>query len=132
MKTSQIFKLFIASILILFTSEISFGQPATVTINQDSQIPKLLTLKKQLEKENKLSDGFTIQIYNGDLSKANYNMSRVRGSFSAWPVSLEYETPNYKVWVGDFTTRLEAERALLEIKKKFSSAFILQPAKGKN
>ena len=38
-----------------------------------------------------------------------------------------YETPNYKVWVGNYYTQLEADKRLIEIRKKFRSAFIFRP-----
>ena len=38
-----------------------------------------------------------------------------------------YETPNYKVWVGNYYTPLEADKRLIEIRKKFRSAFIFRP-----
>lgn len=129
MKNAHAFNLFIFSILLTFSTEISFGQQAMVTVNQDSNIPKLLTLKKELEKDNKLGEGFTIQLYYGELSKANAVLNKYNANYSAWPASLEYETPNYKIWAGDFGSRLEADRALLEIKEKFPEAFILQPWK---
>jgi len=129
MKKLQSFKIFIVSILLLFSAEIIIAQQATVTVHQDGSIPELLNLKKELEKDNKLGEGFTIQLYYGDSGKANSVIRKFKSSYSAWPVSLEYETPNYKVWVGDFATRLEADRALLEIKEKFPSAFILKPSK---
>lgn len=124
-------KLFIASILILFVSATSFAQTATLTVNQDSKITQLLNLKKGLEKDNKLSDGYTIQLYYGELDKANQILSKYRGSYGHWPASIGYETPNFKVWAGNFSTRIEAERALLEIQKSFSSAFILKPERRK-
>ncbi|MDX1461711.1 MAG: SPOR domain-containing protein [Marinirhabdus sp.] len=125
MKNRNPFKALIVVILICCATEISLAQQATVTVNQDDRIPELLSLKKSLEKENKLTSGFTIQLYYGDLNQANSVLRQYKGSYSAWPVTLEYETPNYKVWAGDFASRLEAERALIEIKKKFDSAFIL-------
>ena len=127
MRSPQIYKLFIFSILLVFVSENSRAQDATVTVNQDSQIPKLLMLKKGLEKDNKLSDGYTIQLYYGELNKANSVIRKYRNIYANWPASIEYETPNYKVWVGNIATRLEADRALIEIQKDFSSAFILKP-----
>lgn len=125
MKKLHLFKIFIFSILLAFSTEISFGQQATVTVHQDSKIPELLHLKKKLEKGHELVDGFTIQLYYGESGKANSIIRKFESSYSAWPVSLEYETPNFKVWAGDFATRLEADRALLEIKEKFPAAFIL-------
>ena len=131
MRTLHIYKAFIFSILLVFISENSLGQQATVTVNQDSQIPKLLMLKKGLEKDNKLSDGYTIQLYYGELNKANSVIRKYRNIYANWPASIEYETPNYKVWVGNFSTRLEADRALIEIQNDFSSAFILKPERKK-
>ncbi|HPE83566.1 MAG TPA: SPOR domain-containing protein [Aequorivita sp.] len=124
-------KLFIASILMLFFSAKNIAQSGTLTVNQDSKITQLLELKKGLEKENKLSDGYTIQLYYGELDKANQTLRKYRGSYSNWPASIEYETPNYKVWAGNFASRIEAERALIEIQKSFSSAFILKPERRK-
>ena len=42
-------------------------------------------------------------------------------------IELIYETPNYKVWIGDFYTQLEADKKLLMIKKKYPEAFIFRP-----
>ena len=124
-------KFFIASILVIFLAEKGFSQSATLVVNQDPKITQLLTLKKELEKENKLSDGFTIQLYYGELNKADGILKKYKGSYGNWPASIEYETPNYKVWAGSFSTRIEAERALIEIQKSFSSAFILKPERRK-
>ena len=41
--------------------------------------------------------------------------------------TMIYETPNYKVWIGNFFTRLEADKSLLKIRKKYKSAFIFRP-----
>lgn len=131
MISKTFYKLFIASILILFISGKTFAQSATLTVNQDPKITQLLELKKNLEKGREFSDGYTIQLYYGELEKANQTLRKYKGSYSNWPASIEYETPNYKVWAGNFSLRIEAERALLEIQKSFSSAFILKPERRK-
>jgi hypothetical protein len=131
MKFLHLYKIFIFSILIAFFSENSIAQQANVTIDQDANIPKLLALKMDLEKENKLTGGYTIQLYYGELNKANSVIKQYRNAYEIWPASIEYETPNYKVWVGNFSTRLEADRALLEIHQMFPAAFILKPERKK-
>jgi hypothetical protein len=118
--------LFICTLLFLYTSSI-YAQNATITIKEDAKVSQILSLKKELEKENKLSDGYTIQLYYGEKNKANSTIRNYRNSYSTWPATIKYETPNYKVWVGNFSTRIDADRALIEIKEKFSSAFILKP-----
>jgi hypothetical protein len=131
MKISSPYNLFIFSILLFLYTQISFAQQATVTVNQDAKIVQLLDLKKDLEKDNKLSDGYTIQLYYGELGRANYIIKKYRGSYGNWPATIEYETPNYKVWVGNYSTRLDADRALVEIQRNFPSAFILKPERRK-
>ncbi|WP_271392403.1 SPOR domain-containing protein [Aequorivita sinensis] len=131
MKSTTSHKIFIASILLILISASSYSQSATLQVNQDPKITQLLDLKKSLEKDNKLTDGYTVQLYYGELDKANQILRKYKGSFSNWPASIEYETPNYKVWAGNFDTRIEAERALLKIQQSFSSAFILKPERRK-
>lgn len=127
MKYNFVTKQLIFCLLItLFTFGLT-AQNATVTVNENEKISELLTLKKELEKENKLSDGFTIQLYYGEKTRANSTIRKYRNLYSTWPASIKYETPNYKVWVGNFSHRIDADRALLEIKEKFPSAFILKP-----
>ncbi|EDM44281.1 translation initiation factor IF-2 [unidentified eubacterium SCB49] len=129
MKTKPIYTTLIISICFLLTSEILTAQNPSVTVNADPKIDKLLKVKKALEKDNKLGDGYTIQLYYGSLNQANEILKDYRFSFGTWPATIEYETPNYKVWAGNFGTHLEADRALIEIKTKFESAFILKPSK---
>ena len=131
MKLQSILKVFIVSLLLTITSIQGYSQSATVTINQDSKITQLLEVKKNLERENKLSDGFTVQLYYGELSKANEVLRKYKAAQASWPGTIEYETPNYKVWVGNYASRIEAERALVEIHKTFPTAFILKPERKK-
>jgi len=112
--------------LILFAMTNVTAQEGTVTVNQSSEIDKLLVLKKDISIEN---ERFKIQIYSGSRSAAEAAKSNFIESYPQYPSSLEYETPNYKVWVGNFRSRLEADRAWIKIKRKFTNAFILKPEK---
>ena len=126
MKNRNTFNLFILSILLVFLTQSSKAQPGSVTINADAQINDLLTIKKSLESENKMDEGYTIQLFYGDREMANTTLKKYRNPYGTWPASIEYETPNYKVWAGNFATRIQADRALIEIKRWFSGAFILE------
>jgi len=114
----------IATVLIGSTNIYAQDNPVIV---QDSKLQTLVELKGELEKENKLSNGYTVQLHNGNLERAQARKKEYDKSDSSWPASIHYETPNYKLWVGNFDTRLEADRALLQLKDKFPSAFILKP-----
>lgn len=121
------YKLLVFSILISFLSINISAQEATITLNEDLKIHQLLELKKSLEEENKLTDGYTIQLYYGEKNRANNVIRKYRYTYDSWSATIKYETPNYKVWVGNFSSRIDADRALIEIKEKFPSAFILKP-----
>ena len=106
----------------------TLAQQAVVVVNQDPQIDALLALKKDVNRRNY---NYRIQIYNGSRAGAENAKNRFQTHFAGWSIRMEYETPNYKIWVGNFKTRLEADRALLRVKRKFGNAFIFQPKKKK-
>ena len=93
------------------------------TINADPNIKSLLT-SKFAEKNN---GNYKIQLYYGSLNKAHAVLSKFNSKHSEWPGKIEYETPNYKVWVGNYQTRIEADKAMIQISKNFPSAFIFKP-----
>ena len=105
----------------------SIAQNGTVAVDQDSDIDKLLEYKKDLKTVNL----FKIQVYSGTRSGAEASKHNFLNSFNEWPVSMEFDSPNTKIWVGNFRSRLEADKALLKIKKKYNNAFIFEPKKDK-
>jgi len=117
---------------LLLTSTISFSQEGHVTLNQDQNIAVLLNLKKEMNRDERNSDHYKIQIYSGNRAEAQKAKADFNQAFTGWDPSIEYETPNFKIWAGNFTTRLEADRALKKIKKEFPSAFIFKPKKKKD
>jgi len=131
MKFSIPFNQLTICLLAILISGKTLSQTATVTIHEDPRIPSLLALKKSLEKTHKFTEGFTIQLCYGNLNKANAVLGNYRSKYEKWPASIEYETPNYKVWVGNFTSRMEADRALIDVQRNFPTAFILRPGKNK-
>lgn len=113
--------------LVMIFTQLSYAQQGEVVINQDSRITELLTLQTELINDNKLSDRYKIQLYSGSLATASATLKRFRNKIGTWKSDIKHETPNYKVWIGNFRNRLEADRALLEIKRDFPSAFIFKP-----
>lgn len=104
------------------------AQEGKVKIEQDSDIDKLLEYKKDI-KTTKL---YRIQVFQSiDPDKAQREKSNFLNAYSEWPVEIVWNTPNYKVWVGNFATRLEADRALAKIKKTYMNAIIFQPKSDK-
>ena len=110
---------------IFFLCANSFSQSQLAQVNQDSRIDSLLKLKKEI---NKNIFDLKIQIYSGERDKAlELIANHDKDDYSNTNIELVYETPNYKVWIGDFYTQLEADKKLLMIKKKYPEAFIFRP-----
>ena len=105
-----------------------FGQNGEITINKNNELDSIIKLRKGLNSE---IQNLKIQIYNGDRVNAELIMKEYIEIFKDTSSNIIYETPNYKVWVGDFYTQLEADRKLTEIRKKYRSAFIFRPEKAK-
>ena len=120
---------FVSLICLVLTTSFCFGQQGTVTVNQDKKITNLLEIKKEMNKNEIDSDRYKIQIYSGNRSSAESAQREFNNSFTDWKATIQYETPNFKIWAGNFTTRLEADRALKKIKNKFPNAFPFRPKK---
>jgi len=103
------------------------AQEGKVNIDQNKDISTLLEYKKDLS----TVDLYKIQVYQGNRSGAEEAKTKFQSTYDEWPISMEYETPNYKIWVGNFRSRLEADKALIKIKKNYTNAFIFKPKKTK-
>ncbi len=115
----------IISLVIFICCANSFSQGSLVQINQDDRIDSLIKLKKEISKS---IFNLKIQIFSGKRAEAlKLIENHDKNSYPGTDIELVYETPNYKVWIGDFFTQLEADKKLLKIKKKYPEAFIFRP-----
>ncbi|MDO1502412.1 SPOR domain-containing protein [Winogradskyella maritima] len=124
MKNSILKSLLVSAIFAL--GFVGYAQQGEVEVIQDPNIEKLLEYKKDLRTVNV----YKIQIFQGSRAEAERVHSKFKSLYGQWPTSMEFNTPNYKIWVGNFRDRLEADRALARIKRSYMNAFIFQPKKG--
>ena len=99
------------------------AQEGTVNIIQDIKITKLLEYKK----DPRIVDLYRIQIYTGSRKTAFEKLEEFKSVFTDIETTILYDTPNYKIWVGSYRTRLEVDNALVTIKKEFPAAFKTKP-----
>ena len=65
--------------------------------------------------------GFRVQIYTGTSRTAAYAaQSRFQRMYSDIPTYVSYTQPNYRVKVGDFRSRSEAQAMMRELRKNFT------------
>jgi len=120
-------KIFIPLFFILFLSTKTIAQEGTVSIEQDEKVEKLLKERKRLLKSEELRDYKTIQVVSGTLATAREVLKACKSKFPDHKSDIEFETPNYKVRVGQFRNQLDADRALIEFSKEHEGAFVLTP-----
>ena len=90
-----------------------FGQNGSIKINQSNKLDSIIKLKKEL---NSKIQNLRIQIYSGDRENAEKIIQEFNEIFNDTSADVIYETPNYKVWVGNYYTQLEADKRLIEIR----------------
>lgn len=107
-------------------------------VENDPLFKEIVQLKEQMTKNYKLKEFYVIQLHSGNKDKAQkikedidffISENRQPDSFQKEAI-IVYETPNYKVWIGRFNTRLLADRFFLKIKEDYPNALILKPGLG--
>lgn len=98
-----------------------FGQ--SVEVNQSAEIKLLMDLKREITQAERT---YQIQIFTGSVSEANAEVKAAMAKVKL-PVSMTFEMPNYKVRIGKFRSRADAEKALMKIRTIYPSAFVVAP-----
>ena len=108
-------------ILVVFlTTKPSFSQSEK---SDNTLINELISKKRSFNKE--FSYGFRIQLYNGIETVARKTMMKFNYDFPEIKTHLIYRQPEWKIQVGFYNTMLEADRALLNFKRKYKSAIVI-------
>ncbi|SFW68578.1 Sporulation related domain-containing protein [Sinomicrobium oceani] len=119
-------RIFLLLFFLLSATLQSQAQEGKINIQQDVKVEKLLAAKTELNKDDSGSDRYRIQIYNGSLEGATKEQANFRNNFE-FPCDIAFKTPTYRVYAGKFRTKLEADKHLMEVKKQYPSAFIINP-----
>ena len=114
--------IFAASLMFL-TLHVS-AQQGRVHIQQDPELKELIDLYSQVNSD---TGYYQIQVGFGNNQKAQELKSQVEIDFPDMYSKIEFESPTYRVRVGRFKTKLEAERKFLEVRKKYPDAMLLKP-----
>ena len=124
-------KVFIGFIyLIICIHSASAQEKGKVQVTKDPRIDSLIAKRLELSKFSKSGSnisvsGFRVQIFSGlERQQAYAEQAKFKIRFPAYNVYISYVQPNYRVRIGDFRTRLEAEKFMNEQKRVYSSMFI--------
>ena len=125
MRKSIVYSIYITIFLLLYLPKLNAQLPS-VKVKQDSTITKLMASKIEVDFEDYSSRFYTIQLFYGDNKRAQELFENFKQSFPDWEIKLSFETPNYKVQVGQFKDYYFGLKKLREIKKVYPEAFLLK------
>lgn len=115
-------------LIFLFSCLFSITNGQNKTVNTQ-KIDSLLILKKEMINDYEIKSFYTIQLYSGERRNAVEAKNEYDKKGYDFKSIIEYETPNYKLWVGRFRTKLYADKAFAEIKDDYPSALIFRPGR---
>ena len=125
-------KIFFTSLFCLFLAGFASAQShnssekGSLNVQYDAGIESLQQKYIAQNKHNHKLSGYRIQVFNGNKGACEKVRSRYLSIFGDQKVHTVYESPEYKVQVGDFRTKLEAEKYLEQILNDFSGSFVVK------
>jgi len=97
-----------------------------IVINADERLNILLDNYKSANKTKKTIHGYRIQIAaSNDRNKVYKLKGQFYNNYQDIKSYVHYQQPNFKLKVGNYRTKLEAQKVLLEINTYYRDAFIV-------
>ena len=118
-------KFLISLILFFLSHSIANAQDENVIYN-DTLTQKLFQIKKDYSKRIFESTFYTIQIYFGDLKNADSILIEFQKNNEGIKSELIFETPNYKVRIGEYKDINIASQKLEGIRRSYPGSFIIK------
>jgi septal ring-binding cell division protein DamX len=98
----------------------------TPTNTVNAKVDAILDSISRFNATRTFVDGFTIQIYSGQKKDdALGTNTKLLESGIHLKANVQYQPPKFKVTVGKYFTRIEAQKDLLRLKRSFSSAILV-------
>jgi hypothetical protein len=120
-------------IWILFFPLIGFSQAKSVEIIKDHRLDLLIQKQEELNKKAYLESkksipGFRVMVINtNDRTKALDVKTTLLRNFPEHKTYLIYQSPNFKVQIGNFKTQVEAEKLKKIIVRLYPDGVIIVP-----
>ncbi|MBO6026853.1 MAG: SPOR domain-containing protein [Bacteroidales bacterium] len=119
-------------LLVIILSILAFGgftqNEGSLRVKQDNRIERLMKRQRDIYAVNNTLNGFRVQIFmeigNEAVDHAEVVKAEFEETIPELPIYLSYEQPYYRLRVGDFRNRVEAEKYLRILKPKYSLAFV--------
>jgi hypothetical protein len=124
-------KIFFTGLLLvtasLYSQEVTtYNKDSSVAITRDSKFDEVVAKQKELNIASPTMSGYRIQIYFGGIrQKASETKLDFASKYPDMSAYITYQQPNFKVRIGDFRSRFEAQKFLKEIDGMYPTSFIV-------
>lgn len=88
-------------------------------------IDSLIRKYQRINKKRPLLEGYRVQIFSGSREKAEKVKTKFLEEYSEIPVHNNWNPPTFQIRIGNFRTRLQAERYRQKILGDFPNAYIV-------
>jgi len=112
-------------IICMISSVNLFAQKeGSVNIQSSENIRQIIAKKRAYNKNLRKVKGYKIQLFYGNEQGAYKVRDEFSSTFPDTDIEIRFFSPEWKVWVGSYKTKLEADYALKEIKEAQFNAFV--------
>lgn len=122
-------KIILSVVFISFSAYFTYAQEQNKNTNQDPKFEQLLNEKRKINTSLSVNDSYKIQIFTGSSENAKKTLNDFKLEFKEIDATIVFNTPNYKVWIGNFKTRIEAEKIIADIKDRYKNMFLIKPSR---
>lgn len=113
-------------ILTLFSVNKSNAQNAQFKLIQDNNFEKLLSEKNSVNNNFSIYKNFSIQIFYGDKDAAETTFHDFKKNYPEIDATIIYTEPKYKLVIGNYRNKIDAERNLKKFSKTYPNALLVR------
>ena len=102
----------------------------SLNVISSSQLDKILEQKKIYDSFNAGYEGYRVQIFfkagSNSKSVAMENANKFHETYPEYPVYLTFREPYYRLRVGNFHNKFQADECLNKVKQTFTASFVIK------
>ncbi len=114
----------VATLCLLSSANLTAQSEGIIHIESSENIKHIIAKKRTFNKNQKKIRGYKIQLFYGNEQSAYKVRDKFSEAFPDITTEIKFFSPEWKVWVGSYRTKLEADFALKEIKEASFNAFV--------
>ncbi len=97
-----------------------------VVIDADPAVNRILNRRKDFFRLDSTAAGYRIQVFaSTDRNEAMLELENFQLKYPEIPIYLKYDSPNFKLRVGDFSSKIEAQYWFARLSEEYPRLFLV-------